>query len=66
MPPPCDAGWVAWDCRLAAEPPRERDDYWAARQRRFWDDSLDRLDDYLDELQTGNEPDGPTKPKDDV
>jgi|SRR5215211_1063308 len=37
-------------CRLKAGPLREVDD-WLERYRRFWDESLDRLDDYLQELQ---------------
>src|SRR6201995_2752347 len=37
-------------CRIA--PRRLRDaDGWLARYRRFWDESFDRLDDYLRELQ---------------
>ena len=39
-------------CRLAAEPMREVAD-WVAQYRRFWDDSFDRLDDYLRQLQKG-------------
>lgn len=38
-------------CRLEAAPLREAAD-WLERYRRFWDESLDRLDDYLHELQT--------------
>jgi DNA-binding transcriptional ArsR family regulator len=37
-------------CRLEPGPLREVDD-WLGRYRRFWDESLDRLDDYLQELQ---------------
>lgn len=37
-------------CRLAAAPLRELDG-WLEHYRRFWDESLDRLDDYLQELQ---------------
>lgn len=41
-------------CRLSAGPLREVAD-WVAPYRRFWDESFDRLDDYLRELQ-GEEP----------
>lgn len=44
-------------CRLEAEPMREVAD-WVSTYRRFWEASLDRLDDYLAELQRGD-PDGP-------
>ena len=44
-------------CRLEAAPMREVAD-WVESYRRFWDESLDRLGDYLAELQKG-EPDGP-------
>jgi DNA-binding transcriptional ArsR family regulator len=37
-------------CRLTAAPLRDVAD-WAERYRRFWEESLDRLDDYLRELQ---------------
>ncbi len=37
-------------CRLVAAPLRDVAD-WAERYRRFWEESLDRLDDYLRELQ---------------
>jgi DNA-binding transcriptional ArsR family regulator len=37
-------------CRLTAAP-LERVADWVAHYRRFWDDSFDRLDDYLKELQ---------------
>ena len=37
-------------CRLDPEPLREVAD-WVEQYRRFWDESLDRLDDYLQELQ---------------
>jgi DNA-binding transcriptional ArsR family regulator len=48
-------------CRLEARPLREVSD-WVDAYRRFWDESFDRLDDYLNELQKkektddGNEP----------
>jgi DNA-binding transcriptional ArsR family regulator len=38
-------------CRLAAAPLRDVDD-WLERYRRFWEESFDRLGDYLRELQT--------------
>lgn len=44
-------------CRLDAEPLREVAD-WVEQYRRFWEGSLDRLDDYLHELQTGEKNDG--------
>ena len=37
-------------CRLDAKPLREVAD-WVEQYRRFWGESLDRLDDYLSELQ---------------
>jgi DNA-binding transcriptional ArsR family regulator len=37
-------------CRLAARPLAEAAD-WIDRYRQFWEESLDRLDDYLKELQ---------------
>ena len=37
-------------CRLEAQPLREVSD-WVAHYRRFWEQSLDRLDGYLKELQ---------------
>ncbi len=37
-------------CRLAPEPLKEVAD-WVGRYRRFWEERLDRLDDYLSELQ---------------
>ncbi len=37
-------------CRLEAKPLREVSD-WVERYRRFWEQSLDRLDVYLKELQ---------------
>jgi DNA-binding transcriptional ArsR family regulator len=37
-------------CRLEARPLREVSD-WVAQYRRFWDESFDRLDEYLKELQ---------------
>ena len=43
-------------CRLAPEPLGEVAG-WLESYRRFWEASLDRLDDYLTDLQKGN-PDG--------
>ena len=44
-------------CRLEAEPLRQAFD-WVQPYRRFWDESFDRLDDYLAELQArGNKKD---------
>ncbi|MGA7872615.1 MAG: metalloregulator ArsR/SmtB family transcription factor [Candidatus Binatus sp.] len=37
-------------CRLAAAPLKDASD-WLERYRRFWEESLDRLEDYLHELQ---------------
>jgi DNA-binding transcriptional ArsR family regulator len=38
-------------CRLEAGPLKDAAD-WLERYRRFWEESFDRLDDYLQELQT--------------
>jgi len=43
-----DAQWRP--CRLKARPLREVAD-WVEHYRRFWDESFDRLDEYLKELQ---------------
>ena len=43
-----DAQWRP--CRIEAAPLKEVAD-WANRYRQFWDESFDRLDDYLKELQ---------------
>lgn len=43
-----DAQWRP--CRLEAAPLREVDD-WIAHYRKFWEESFDRLDDYLREIQ---------------
>ena len=40
-------------CKLEAAPMAEVAD-WVGEYRRFWDQSLDRLDDYLAELQKGD------------
>jgi len=44
-----DAQWRP--CRIEAAPLKEVAD-WANRYRQFWDDSFDRLDDYLKQLQS--------------
>lgn len=44
-------------CKLAPEPLKEVSS-WLEQYRRFWDESLDRLDAYLKELQE-KKPDGP-------
>ncbi|WP_374619439.1 ArsR/SmtB family transcription factor [Devosia sp.] len=44
-------------CRLEAAPLRDISD-WVEAYRRFWDESLDKLDDYLRALQQGD-PEGP-------
>ena len=46
-------------CRLAPAPLKEAVD-WLERYRRFWEQSFDRLDDYLRELQ---HPPGPKEKK---
>lgn len=43
-------------CKLEAAPMQEVSD-WVGNYRRFWEESLDRLGDYLETLQKGN-PDG--------
>lgn len=47
-------------CRLEAAPLRDVSD-WIGQYRRFWEESFDRLDDYLHELQGRKKP-GPRKP----
>jgi DNA-binding transcriptional ArsR family regulator len=47
-------------CRLKAKPLREVAD-WVEHYRRFWDESFDRLDDYLRELQEKEKNRGRTK-----
>lgn len=44
-------------CRLQAAPLREVDD-WVEQYRRFWEESLDRLGEYLRELQREKKIDG--------
>jgi DNA-binding transcriptional ArsR family regulator len=44
-------------CQINAEPLKDVDD-WLEQYRQFWEESLDRLDDYLHELQTQEKYDG--------
>ena len=44
-------------CRLEAGPLKDVDE-WMERYRRFWDESLDRLDEYLQKLQQEENKDG--------
>lgn len=44
-------------CRLRAAPLKNAAD-WLGRYRRFWEESFDRLDDYLNELQRKDEKHG--------
>ena len=46
-------------CRLEAAPLKDAAD-WIEPYRRFWEESFDRLDDYLKEVQAGKKP-GPNK-----
>ena len=46
-------------CRLQPEPLKDIAD-WVEHYRRFWEESLDRLDDYLKEVQAAEKP-GPNK-----
>jgi DNA-binding transcriptional ArsR family regulator len=48
-------------CRLDARPLREVAG-WVESYRRFWDESFDRLDDYLKELQGGEKSDDRDEP----
>jgi len=47
-------------CRLAAGPLKDAAD-WLESYRRFWEESLDRLDDYLRELQSKDKKENDTK-----
>jgi DNA-binding transcriptional ArsR family regulator len=49
-------------CRLQAKPLREVAD-WVEQYRRFWEQRLDRLEDYLRELQAQEKKDGRGKKK---
>ncbi len=44
-------------CRLEAGPLKDASG-WLERYRQFWEQSLDRLESYLDELQMKGKPDG--------
>jgi len=44
-------------CRLEAGPLRDVSD-WVEHYRRYWEDSFDRLDDYLQQLQNKENQDG--------
>lgn len=48
-------------CKLSAGPMKEAAD-WMEHYRRFWEESFDRLEAYLKELQAQEKPDG-RKPK---
>ena len=48
-------------CRLQPEPLKEVAD-WIERYRRYWDESLDRLEAFLREIQAGGPPAPDTKP----
>jgi DNA-binding transcriptional ArsR family regulator len=48
-------------CRLEAKPLQEVAD-WVEQYRRFWDERLDRLDEYLKELQAREKKDDRTEP----
>ncbi|MDQ3266876.1 MAG: metalloregulator ArsR/SmtB family transcription factor [Myxococcota bacterium] len=48
-----DAQWRP--CRLEAAPLKDVSD-WVGQYRRFWEESFDRLDDYLRELQGKKKP----------
>ena len=45
-------------CRLEAAPLKDAAD-WLEEYRRFWEESFDRLEDYLHELQEKEKTDGP-------
>jgi DNA-binding transcriptional ArsR family regulator len=47
-------------CRLAAGPLKDAAD-WLESYRRFWEESLDRLDEYLRELQSKDKKENGTK-----
>jgi DNA-binding transcriptional ArsR family regulator len=47
-------------CQLQAEPLKDAAD-WLEHYRRFWEESFDRLDDYLRELQKQEKKDGRRK-----
>ena len=47
-------------CRLEARPLKDVDE-WVEHYRRFWEESFDRLDDYLKEIQAKEKPRGRKK-----
>jgi DNA-binding transcriptional ArsR family regulator len=47
-------------CRLEAKPLRDVAD-WVEQYRRFWEESLDRLEEYLNKLQSKEHPHGRRK-----
>ncbi len=47
-------------CRLEAAPLKEAAD-WVERYRRFWEESFDRLDNYLQQLQGKEKSNGPER-----
>jgi DNA-binding transcriptional ArsR family regulator len=49
-------------CRLDAGPLKDVAD-WAEGYRRFWEESFDRLDEYLHELKSKGKQDGPRRRK---
>ena len=53
-----DAQWRP--CRLSARPLKDAAD-WLEEYRRFWEESFDRLDDYLRQLQKKEKKDGRRK-----
>jgi DNA-binding transcriptional ArsR family regulator len=55
-----DAQWRP--CRLEPAPLRDVDD-WVGQYRKFWEQSFDRLDEYLRELQATEKVRGPKKSK---
>ena len=56
-----DAQWRP--CRLEAAPLKEVAD-WVEHYRRFWEESFDRLDEYLKELQQKERKHGPARRND--
>jgi DNA-binding transcriptional ArsR family regulator len=49
-------------CRIEAGPLKEVAD-WVEHYRRFWEESFDRLDEYLKELKKKEKPHGPSRKK---
>ena len=47
-------------CRIEAQPLKDVDE-WVEHYRRFWEESFDRLDDYLREIQANEKPRGRKK-----